>query len=44
MRYLEVRDGNQPTVDDELLVMNDVHLGPFGIWVDMEGTVFVDID
>lgn len=30
--------------EDDLLVMEDVHLGPFALWVGMKGTVFVDVD
>ena len=30
--------------EDEWLVMEDVHEGPFSIWVGMKGTVFVDVD
>lgn len=46
MDYLRPQNGLLPkhVPEDEWLVMEDVHKGPFSIWVGMKGTVFVDID
>lgn len=46
MEYLRPKTGFLPKYvpEDEWLIMEDVHRGPFSIWVGMKGTVFVDID
>jgi hypothetical protein len=46
MEYLKPKTGLLPkhVPEDEWLVMEDVHKGPFAIWVGMKGTVFVDVD
>lgn len=44
--FLQPKEGLLPKYipEDEILTMEDVHNGPYGIWVGMKGTVFVDID
>jgi len=46
MEYLKPKVGTLPKYvpDHEWLIMEDVRHGPFCIWVNMKGTVFVDID
>ena len=46
MEYLKPKTGLLPkhVPEDEWLVMEDVHRGPFAIWVGLKGTVFVDVD
>ena len=46
MEYLKPKTGLLPkhVPEDEWLVMEDIHRGPFSIWVGMKGTVFVDVD
>lgn len=46
MEYLRPKSGTLPKYvpEHEWLIMEDVHRGPFCIWVGMKGTVFVDID
>lgn len=46
MEHLQPKTGLLPKYvpEDEWLIMEDVHRGPFAIWVGMKGTVFVDID
>lgn len=44
--FLQPKTGLLPKYipEDDILTMTDVHNGPYGIWVGMKGTVFVDID
>ncbi len=44
--FLQPKDGLLPKhiPEDEILTMEDVHRGPFGIWLGMQGTAFIDID
>lgn len=46
MNYLRPKVGFLPKYvpEDEWLIMEDVHEGPFSIWTGMQGTLFVDID
>ena len=46
MTFLQPKEGLLPKhiPENEILCMEDVHEGPFEIWVGMKGTVFVDID
>lgn len=47
MNFLAPKDGTalpKYVPGDEWLTMEDVHRGPFSIWVGMKGTVFVDLD
>lgn len=45
-RFLRPKTGLLPKFlpEEHLLTMEDVHKGPYHIWIGMKGTVFVDID